>query len=49
MAKVGKLTTYNIFLTIFGAAGGFTYGFAWACLAASIGQPEFYKYLELDR
>ncbi|OAG35679.1 hypothetical protein AYO21_10150 [Fonsecaea monophora] len=47
--KIGKLTFYNILLAIFACSGGFAYGFAYQALTASIGQPQFYIYLGLER
>ena len=44
-----KLTTYNVGIIVFVCLGGFTYGYAFAAFATSIGQPGFYLDLNLDR
>jgi hypothetical protein len=44
-----KLTGYNIAIVAFVCLGGFTYGYAFAAFATSIGQPGFYLDMKLDR
>jgi hypothetical protein len=46
---MAKLTNYNIAIVAFVCIGGFTYGYAFAVFATSIGQPGFYAYFNLDR
>jgi hypothetical protein len=44
-----NLTTYNIAIVAFTALGGYTYAYAYAIFATTIGQAGFYKYFNLDR
>ena len=46
---MAKLTVLNVASVLFASMGGFTYGFCFGVFVASIGQPGFYKYFDLDR
>ncbi|KFY68508.1 hypothetical protein V496_01030 [Pseudogymnoascus sp. VKM F-4515 (FW-2607)] len=45
---MANLTGYNIALVSFVCLGGYTYGYAFAIFATSIGQPGFYLFFKLD-
>ncbi|KAF7563849.1 hypothetical protein G7046_g248 [Stylonectria norvegica] len=45
---MAKLTVLNVASVLFASTGGFTYGFCFGVFVASIGQPGFYKYFDLD-
>lgn len=46
---MGKLTWYNIAISLVVSWGGFAYGYGFAVFVTSIGQPGFYEYFHLDR
>lgn len=44
-----NLTSYNVAIVGFVALGSYTYAYAYAIFATTIGQSGFYKYFDLDR
>lgn len=48
-ATVVNLTSYNMAIVAFTALGGYTYAYAYAIFATTIGQAGFYTYFDLDR
>lgn len=46
---MAKLTSYNMLIVAFVCIGAYTYGFAYAIFATSIGEPGFFLYFDLDR